>query len=168
VRATLRHAALAGAVLLLSVGLSGCLTVYPAKALFTGEGGGESVPIELVVAYEMERTADAPLVSGADLRTVFVPPFSESVTITVYAKLTSAGSLFEGLDPRHFDFTVADGTGTAWVDVHLRNNSTQKNVLVEGPRPGGWTVSLTYEMQGLPGVPADQFQVQVLVAQPRV
>ncbi|HEX9708724.1 MAG TPA: hypothetical protein VGB42_01925 [Candidatus Thermoplasmatota archaeon] len=166
-RASPRRAALAATVVLLSVALSGCLTVYPAKALFSGEGGGNEVPIELVVAYEQEVTASTFPTSGSDTRTIFVPPLSERVTISVYAKLTSVGAPLEEIDKRHFDFTVADGAGTAWVDVHLRNNSTQKTIIVEGPRPGGWTVTLNYLLQGgVPGFPSDQFHVQVLVAQP--
>jgi hypothetical protein len=164
-----RLAALSAAVLLLAVGSSGCLTVYPAKALFSGPAPGSQGPPILVVAFEEEfRPPDTGIYSDSLTRTVFVPPGSEHVQIAVFAKLTSVPPEFEPIDTRHFDFTVSDGGGTAWVDVHLRNNSTLKDVIVDSPRPGGWTVTLNYQLQaiGVVGVPADQFDVQVVVAQP--
>lgn len=166
-RPTTRHVALAASVLVLSVAMSGCLTVYPAKALFTGEGAGESVPMQVVVAYEQMHTASNPQDGGSETRTVFVPTGSDRVTIDVYAKLTSLPPWADQFDTRHFDFTVTDGAGTAWADIHLRNNSTTKTIHVDGPRTGGWTVTLNYNLQGnIPGLPADQFRVQVLVSQP--
>lgn len=166
-RASPRQAALALAVLAMAVSMSGCLTVYPAKALFTGEGSENALPMELVVVYERALTAQNLQDAGSETRTIFVAPLSERVTISVYAKLTSLPPPADQFDTRHFDFTVTDGAGTAWISVHLKNNSTQKTVNVDGPRAGGWTVTLNYNLQGnIPGLPADQFQVQVLVSQP--
>jgi hypothetical protein len=87
----------------------------------------------------------------------------------VSAKLTPWPPPFNQFDPAHFDFTVTDGNGTAWVDVHLKSNDTEKKVLVSGPRPGGWTVTLSYEIceGSLPGIKIDdQFNTQVIVRQP--
>jgi len=168
VKPALRRATVAALVVALAVSMSGCITVYPFRSAIAASEGPGNLDFIVVVAYELEVEASMLQQSGSDSRAIFVPEYSEHVTIFVQATLTSVPDI-GGLDTRHFDFSVADGNGTAWVDIHLRNNSTNKEVLVQGPRPGAWTVTLSYQISDvlIPGYNIhDQFLVRVLVRQP--
>ena len=165
----LRQAAVAALVVALAVSMSGCITVYPFRSAIAASEGPGNLDYIVVVAYEREFEASdcIPPDSGSDSRSVYVPEFSEYVAIFVQAKLSSIPAGFESIDSREFVFTVADGNGTEWVDIHLRNNSTQKEVIVQGPRPGAWTVTLTWGMSSCPPTSVqDNFLVRVLVRQP--
>jgi hypothetical protein len=169
VKPALRQATVAALVATLAVSMSGCITVYPFRSAIAASEGPGNLDLIVVVAYEREFEASTciPPDSGSDSRAVYVPEFSEYVAIFVQAKLSSIPAGFESIDSRQFDFTVADGNGTEWVDIHLRNNSTQKELIVQGPRPGAWTVTLSWAMCSLPGAKIqDGFLVRVLVRQP--
>ena len=56
-----------------------------------------------------------------------------------------------------------------WVEVHLKNSDVEKRLTIEGPRPGGWTVTLSYTVCDADAAPFkidDQFDVLITVRQP--
>lgn len=160
--------AVAALAVVLAVSLSGCLTVFPAKSLLTTDPRGSSLVFATVLAYENVQDPEGVCpTAGSDSRPVYVPEKSERVTLLVQAHLTSVPPELDPIDTRHFDLTIADGSGLVWVDVHLRNNDTQREVVVEGPRPGAWTVLLSWELCDNSFFNIhDQFLVQVVVKQP--
>lgn len=167
----LRPAAFAAAalVLLLGVSLGGCLTVFPAKSLLMTDPRGSSLVFENRLAYEAIGEPEGGCVAGSDSRPIYVPERSQRVTVFVQAHITSIPPEFASVDPRHFDLTITDGANLVWVDVHLRNNDSQEEVVVDGPRPGAWTVTISWEIcEGnfIIVKANDQFRVQVVVRQP--
>jgi hypothetical protein len=158
------------AALMLAASVSGCIMVFPARTAVTTDPRSASLVYQSVPVYEAQqdpKSAGCP--AGSEVRTVFVPQLSQSVLITVNAHLTSVVDPLPIQDPRHFDLTIADGGGLSWVDIHLKNNDTDKKLTIEGPRPGGWTITFNWEICNLDlGVVKvnDNFHVLVVVRQP--
>jgi hypothetical protein len=157
------------AVVLLAVSVSGCLSVFPAKSLLSNDPRASSVEYGNILAYE--RKADPTMIGcedGTDVRGVYVPERSEFATVSVFIRITPA----QGVDQfigRHFDLTVEDGTGEAWVEVHETAGDLLKDFRIDGPRPGGWTVTLSYRICEFDNAPFridDQLKVQMIVREP--
>lgn len=144
-----RLAAVAGATLLLGVALAGCITVFPAKDAVTSDPRANSMTYLPVIAFEHQEDpppGPPPCVSGTDSSTVFVPQHTKSVTLDIHVHMTSISEPFASAINHHLDFTVADGDGVKWADIHLDNNGTDKKLTIDGPKPGGWTVSLVWNV----------------------
>lgn len=169
-RRRLAPAAAAAAILLMGVSLSGCIVVFPAKTAVTTDPRAGSLDYLPVIAFEEhdEPTGSINCSSGAQTATVYVPQLTRSVILDLDLFLTSVSSPLPFNDPRHIDFTVEDGDGVLWADIHLKNNDTVRKVTIEGPRPGGWTVSLVWNICGNDfGVRVnDHLHVIVIVNQP--
>lgn len=165
-----RIGAFGAATLLLAVATAGCITVFPGRSAVTTDPRTSTLDYLPVIAFEHQEDPEPTgCPAGTDSRTIFVPQLARAVTVDVHAKITSVGEPLASQDFRHFDFTVADGEGTLWVDIHLRNNGTDKQLTIEGPRPGGWTVTLSWNICNIPapGSPIkDEFRVLVVVQQP--
>jgi hypothetical protein len=161
------------AVVALAVAASGCIAIYPVKNLLNTDPGASGIVFENHLAYELVVNPTSGCLAGSDARGILVPQRSQWVRVYVLAKISPLPPIvpagLEDLLNRHFDLTVQDGNQTAWLEVHLKANDTQKDILVEGPRPGGWTVTLSYNLCDLdvPGLKIDdQFIVRVTVRQP--
>lgn len=159
------------AVVVLALSSSGCLTVYPLRSFLSTDPRAASLPYENHIAYERKEnptvTGECP--SGAETRGILVPQRSQWVNIYVLAKITPAPGVAQPVDPRHFDFTVVDGNNTVWMEIHFKNSDVEKRLTIEGPRPGGWTVTLSYAICELDFPPLkvdDQFDVLITVRQP--
>jgi hypothetical protein len=167
---TARMAALAAAVLLAGVALSGCITVFPARSAVNTDPRASTMTFLPTVAYERQEDPHNECVSGTDTRTIFVPQLARAVLLDIHGHITSVGEPFASQDFRHLDFTVADGSGTVWAEIHLRNNDTDKKLTIEGPRPGGWTVAVSWNICDgtIPGIVRadDNFRFLVVVTQP--
>jgi hypothetical protein len=163
-----RLVALAFGTLLLGVGLSGCITVFPGRSAVTTDPRASSMTFLPVVAFEhMEAPHNECPSSGTDSRTIFVPQLAKNVIIDIHAHITSVGEPFASQDFRHIDLTVADGEGNTWADIHVKNNDSDKKLTIEGPRPGGWSVTLAWSICDLPVAKADDnFRIIIVVTQP--
>jgi hypothetical protein len=156
-------------VVVLAVTLSGCLTAFPAKTLLSTDPRAASIDYGNVLVYEREQDPTTFIEQGSDARGIYVPERSQRVTVSVFAKITPAPSVVQPYEQRHFDLTVKDGADLVWVEIHLKQGDILKDFVVDGPRPGGWTVVLSYTMSDFDVPPAridDQFKVQIIVRQP--
>jgi hypothetical protein len=165
-----RLVALAFATLLLGVGLSGCITVFPGRSAVTSDPRASSMTFLPAIVFEhAENPQNQCPSSGTDSRTIFVPQLSKSVLIDIHAHITSVGEPFASQDFRHIDFTVADGDGNQWADIHVKNNDSDKKLTIEGPRPGGWTVTLAWSIcdgNAIVVKADDNFRIIIVVTEP--
>ncbi len=164
--------AAAAASVLLGVALGGCITVFPARDTVTTDPRASSLPFANVEAYARKEEAAPGATLGctgaSESRLFYVPQYSEKVTAFVTASLKPPPAPADQAVNQHFDFTLKDGEGVVWIEIHLKGNDTNKQLTIEGPRPGGWNVELAWNLCKAPAPLNidDSFSVAVVVRQP--
>lgn len=152
--------------------LSGCITVFPAKGLLSTDLTIASQPFANVEVYHRAEKGPSGIgcLASSDVRQFYVPQRSHSVTVDVRVSLTAAPSIGSLVINGSFDLVVKDGAGVVWVEVHEEGRSIEEKVVVEGPRPGAWSLQLSWKLceASIPLVIQihDSFELSVVVNQP--